>query len=1043
VRVSLEDVGVESDNSAGPLRRFGEYELLEEIARGGMGVVYKARQVSLNRTVAVKMILAGQLASAADVQRFRAEAESAARLQHPNIVAIHEIGQHQGQDYFSMDFVEGQNLAEFVGQKPLPPKQAANYLKTISEAIHYAHQQGILHRDLKPSNILIDPSGQPRITDFGLAKQMKGDSDLTVSGQVLGSPNFMPPEQAAGKRLQIGPPSDVYSLGAIVYYLLTARPPFIAESMTGTLQQVVNNDPPSPRLLNPGIPRDLETICLKCLEKSPVRRYGTAKDLVDELGRFLEGKPILARAAGRAEKGWRWCQRNPLVAGFATATLVLLLALAIGSPIAAFRINREKKQATEKLRESYLNEARANRFSGRMGQRFGSLDVLRKAAAIRPSPELRDEAIACMALVDIRIARQWDCKPPGQIGMLFEPSFERYIRLDLSLNEISVHKTSDNTELMRLPDFSPPVGHTELSPNGQYLAVIGGSPKFHLKVWELTQGEIVLNPAPLGVAARTASFSADSRTLAVAHKEGPIVLYDLATKQLVRSFPERALPWTLAFDPSGERLAVSSHEDVNVEISEVATGKVTQSLPHPAPVRVVCWHPSGVFLAAGCMDQKIYVWDVAAQTIRFTLKGSTESVTYVRFNHGGDLLLSQGWDATLRLWDIWTERQLISTAAATSFANFSLDDHQMSAAPSDGTAGLWEVARGWECRELRNPGETGNGPRSADFSPDGHWLVTAHGDGVRFRDQSEFRDKAWLDEKGCEGVAFHPDGGSFYTAGRGGLKQWPIKFHQIGRGGTLSIGSAVNLTASSREKDLAVTLSANGRVLALAEGSFVRVFNTETRKELQSFKAQPRMWSVSVSPDGRWVAACGFEDGEVEIWIWDLESGALVRKLPFVASARLAFSPDNKWLVAGGKLAYQFWEVGSWKTVRSIPRDGSDNQAWDLCFSADGRVLAITDRPDSVLLVNPDNGHEWARLQAPLQATIRHLRFNADGSHLAAVCPGTYTIQLWDLRSIRQQLAVMKLDWDAPPLPPPEHMNLAIKVVIATNLTSSFEAKYR
>jgi serine/threonine protein kinase len=270
-------------------RRFGDYELMEELARGGMGVVYKARQVSLSRTVAVKMILAGQLAGPADLQRFRGEAEAAANLNHPNIVAIHEIGQQEGQHFFSMDYVEGQNLAEFVRTKPLAPKDAAKYLKIIAEAIQYAHERGILHRDLKPSNILIDQSGQPRITDFGLAKRMSGDSDLTISGQVLGSPNFMPPEQASGKRGQIGPHSDIYALGAILYYLLTARPPFAAESMTETLQLVVTMEPPSPRLLNPTVPRDLETICLKCLSKEPERRYKSAAELAAELARFLRG----------------------------------------------------------------------------------------------------------------------------------------------------------------------------------------------------------------------------------------------------------------------------------------------------------------------------------------------------------------------------------------------------------------------------------------------------------------------------------------------------------------------------------------------------------------------------------------------------------------------------------------------------------------------------------------------------------------------------------------------------------------------------------
>ena len=305
-------------------RRFGDYELLEEIARGGMGVVYKTRQISLNRTVAVKMILAGQFASAADVQRFRAEAEAVARLQHPNIVAIHEIGERDGQPYFSMEYVEGQNLGEVVGRTPLPPRQAAKYMQTIAEAMHYAHQHGILHRDLKPSNVLIDQNGQPRITDFGLAKRIHSDSQLstlnsqlTQSGQVLGSPNFMPPEQASGKRGQVGPHSDIYSMGAILYYLLSARPPFVAEELTETLQQVVNEEPPSPRLLNPGVPRDLETICLKCLSKDPERRYQTAQALAEELGRFLRDEPILARPIGATGKAWRWCRRNPKLATLA------------------------------------------------------------------------------------------------------------------------------------------------------------------------------------------------------------------------------------------------------------------------------------------------------------------------------------------------------------------------------------------------------------------------------------------------------------------------------------------------------------------------------------------------------------------------------------------------------------------------------------------------------------------------------------------------------------------------------------------------------
>src|SRR5262245_25325723 len=305
-----------------PLGSFGEYDLVDEIARGGMGVVYKARQRSLNRIVAVKMILAGPLAGKEFVQRFRTESAAAAILQHPNIVAIHDVGVHEGRHYFSMDYVEGRSLAQLVGQQPLAPARAARYVELIAAAIHYAHERGILHRDLKPSNVLIDANDQPRITDFGLARRLDGDSSLTMTGQVLGSPNFMPPEQAGAKRGKVSRPSDVYALGGILYYLLTARAPFQADSLEHLLSQVLNTEPVSPRLLNPSVPRDLETITLKCLEKEPSRRYRTAQELADELGRFLRHEPIRARPVKAPEKVWRWCRRKPALAsalGFAIA----------------------------------------------------------------------------------------------------------------------------------------------------------------------------------------------------------------------------------------------------------------------------------------------------------------------------------------------------------------------------------------------------------------------------------------------------------------------------------------------------------------------------------------------------------------------------------------------------------------------------------------------------------------------------------------------------------------------------------------------------
>lgn len=332
-------------------RNFGDYELVEEIARGGMGIVYKARQIKLNRMVALKMILAGQLASHEDVQRFYTEAEAAAGLDHPGIVPIFEVGEYEGQHYFSMGFVDGVSLAAELADKPLAPHEAAEVLLRVAQAVQYAHDQGVIHRDLKPANILLkrnrEPNSkivsntesldvlsgpqfstlqsQPVVTDFGLAKKTTGDGNLTGTGQILGTPSYMPPEQAAGRLEEIRETADVYSLGAILYATLTGRPPFQAAKVLETLRQVLDQEPVSPRALNPQVPQDLETICLKCLNKERGKRYQSAQELVDELQRFLNGEPIHARPIRRLERAAKWARRHPTVTALSGAVAASIL----------------------------------------------------------------------------------------------------------------------------------------------------------------------------------------------------------------------------------------------------------------------------------------------------------------------------------------------------------------------------------------------------------------------------------------------------------------------------------------------------------------------------------------------------------------------------------------------------------------------------------------------------------------------------------------------------------------------------------------------
>ena len=393
------------------VRYFGDYEIIREIARGGMGVVFEARQVSLNRKVALKMILAGQLANDTDVKRFYTEAEAAANLDHPGIVPIFEVGQHEDQHYFSMGFVEGQTLSQRLTEGPLPGREAAALMVRVAEAIEYAHQRGVIHRDLKPANILLDQNGNPRVTDFGLAKRIEGDSGLTGSGQIMGTPSYMPPEQAGGQRGEVGPAADVYALGATLYALVTGRPPFQASTAMDTVLMVIGDEPVPPRRLNASIPLDLETICLKCLEKEAGKRYASAAALGADLRRFLNDEPISARPVSAVERTWRWCRRRPVIAGLGATVASLVLFVAIAGPLVALSQSRLRYQAEiaraaensrrleaeqagyeatskaltadQALVQSYLSQAENLRNLAQPGRQRLALELLKRATRLK------------------------------------------------------------------------------------------------------------------------------------------------------------------------------------------------------------------------------------------------------------------------------------------------------------------------------------------------------------------------------------------------------------------------------------------------------------------------------------------------------------------------------------------------------------------------------------------------------------------------------------------------------------------------------------
>ena len=376
------------------------YEILTKIGSGGMGVVYKARQTQLDRIVAIKTLRGGLGATAEEIGRFRTEAESAANLSHPGIVTIHDVGEVDGRHFLSMDFVEGQTLEQLIRDKSLSGERAARYLQSIAQAVDAAHEQGILHRDLKPSNVLIDATDQPRITDFGLAKRIEGGSKHTATGEILGTPSFMPPEQATGDNRRVDQRSDVYALGGLLYSMLTGRPPFRADTSVATVLQVIHDEPVPPRRLNTAIDVDLETICLKCLEKNPDGRYATAKHVAEECERFLAGRAIQARPISSWARGRRWCRRNPMSATLAAAIVVTLLAgtgvssyfaiqsnrFAIASEDNAMRARRKQREAVGTLEELRKEKQRAEQNEQRAKQ--AEIKAVAQASQLKTQTQL-------------------------------------------------------------------------------------------------------------------------------------------------------------------------------------------------------------------------------------------------------------------------------------------------------------------------------------------------------------------------------------------------------------------------------------------------------------------------------------------------------------------------------------------------------------------------------------------------------------------------------------------------------------------------------
>jgi WD40 repeat protein len=1024
------------------------YEVLGVLGRGGTGVVYKARQRGLNRVVALKVVLAGGHASPAELSRFRAEAEAVARLQHPNIVQVHEVGEHRGLPFFSLEFCAGGSLAQRLDGPPLEPGQAAGLVEVLARAVHHAHQNGVVHRDLKPANVLLsfsrDPEGSalpsgsrlneavPKIADFGLARRLDV-TGATSTGAVMGTPSYMAPEQAQGLTHEIGPAADVYALGAILYELLAGRPPFKAPQPLDTMLLVVSQDALPPRRLQPSLPRNLETICLKCLHKEPRRRYASAQDLADDLRRFLRGEPTRARPAGAAERAWRWCRRNRGVAALAAAILLLLLLAAVGASVAAVYLGRQRDLAvraerdrTEQLFHALFAQARAKRYSGQMGQRFEALEALRQASEIARTleldekhvEELRTEAIACLALTDLKPLREWPNSPPLGYTAAFDPELERYAYGDAD-GVVLLCRAADQEVVARLEPPGPGAVHVRpaFSPDGRFLAA-GYWFRDHLDsvVWDLGEGG-----APrqvLEVSYSEFAFRPDSRAIAVAQPDATVLLCDLVGGGR-KKVPAGDVGHGLVFRPDGRQLAFICPNGTWVSILDLETGERLPPLDHADDVNALGWSPDGRLLAAGSDDRNVYVWDVPARKHQAILEGHQGRVFRLEFSPAGDLLASDSLDRTTRLWDPISGRLLVT--AGQRMVRFSRDGSRLGF-HDDLRLGTWRVADGRECRVLHH-GRVGNragwlgyrGPEGLDFGPDGRLLAAAAGDGIHLWDVAAGAEAGYLTVGHHSAVVFHPDGDRLYTHGRTGLRCWPVRADPQHAPGKWEVGPP-ELLGFPGKGCFRLGLSGDGRRLAVSDYDLDQAFvlNTERPAERVATGDCPHTHRLALSPDGRYLAT-GLMPDSAGVKVWDTGTGRLVKSLPNDHGGFVAFG--GRWLAVGGASEYRLWQVETWEPGPVFARAHGEYSDGPVAFSRDGRLLAITRSLQLVQLFDMTTGRPLATLTAPDLPFIGCLCFSPDGSRLAASTE-SHTIHLWDLHALHQQLQPMGLAWEPAPNPP-------------------------
>jgi WD40 repeat protein len=999
-----------------PLPRVPGYEILGELGRGGMGVVYRARQVGLNRAVALKMIIGGACAAGKSLDRFRAEALAVARLQHPNIVQIFETGEADGLPYFSQEYVEGGTLAAQMDGTPATPRRAAELCELLARAVQFAHEHGVVHRDLKPANVLLTADGAPKIADFGLAKRLEDDAaagtPLSETGLAVGTPRYMAPEQlnrsAPGSKPPVGPACDVYALGAILYELLTGRPLYTGETPLDVLVRVLHEDPRPPRSYRPGVPRDLETICLKCLAKAPGGRYAGARELAEDLHRFLVGEPVRARPPSVLYRSGKFVRRHKALVAAAGGIAAALAAGILATGVAALSEARQRRLADASARQAEVarQEAVREAYQARLAAALAALgdDNVREAAgqldAVPPGARGWEWRYA-NALLDDSLAVVHDAGRflvPCPAGERFASITDQGVCLwDATSGRRSAPLTSDVPD--GLNAVTTPAGRLVLAADSRAgpVRVLGEDGRVRQRL--TLAGKIHIHASAFDPAGKHLACAwltdRDAKELA---------LFDLATgRQMARFAPVGAEIRAIAFGPDGRRLVTGSDDRV-VRVWDAASGTCLQTFDgHTGLINAVAFAPDGRVVLSCAVDQTFRQWDLASGKVVDERYGHDGPVNAVAYSPDGRWIASGGADGTIRYWKAAggpAVAVLHGHTAPVFRLAFGRDGRRLASVSRDSEGRAWE-ARVWDGPGRGNPRvlrDHTNYVYPVAYSPDGRTIASGAWDReVRLRDASTGETRAVLGgtEHYIAGLAFSPD--SRWLVSRSGDEA--MRVWDVATGKALAVLRHCRKCFAEAPHGIAVT--PDGTRAACAGGDRLYFWELPEGREAGTLPLPTdSARAVEYSPDGHRLAV--LDEGR-DVPILDAGTGETRARLHGHGGRvnRIAWSAGGARLVSASRdRTVRLWDAATGECLRVFR--GHTDEVFAAVFHPDGGRIASAGRDRVIRIWDPANGAELARLQGHTNYVFS-LAFSPDGTTLVSGS-GDYSVRLWDTFPVARRI---------------------------------------